>query len=174
MKQNQHSNFDPLPFVRQLLATISRTAINDPRKYILWLFAILIPVMILMVVVGKLPSFSTDATLLGMPLVSCDEHAVGWIAIGKATSLGVFSLGGAACGVFAIGGVSCGLFSIGGGTVGLIAAFGGGALGFYSMGGLAVGGHAFAGNGVAKGLYTAQGTQSESIIGEKDPKQVKN
>jgi hypothetical protein len=157
-----------------VLATISRTAINNPKKYILWLFAILIPIVILMVVAGKLPSFSTETKFLGLSLVSNDVHAVGWIAIGEMTSLGVFAFGGAACGVFAIGGVSCGLFSVGGLAIGLIASLGGGSLGFYSMGGFAIGGHAFAGNGVAKGLYTAEGTQSESIIGEQDPKQFKS
>jgi hypothetical protein len=164
MKQRTGLRIDPFPGFR---CWLERRAANPLRSHADRVAAILLIVGIIVAgflgrALGLPASYTSEAQLLGIPVLAWGDVPVAWIAVG-AIPIGVVAIGGLSVGLVAIGGVAVGLFSWGGLAIAALIASGGVGIGFYALGGLSIGAYAFAGGGVAYGYFVAQGRQRERL-----------
>ena len=115
--------------------------------------------------------FTSEARVLGMPMVSIAMGPDPTTGAGRGVAKGFIAVGDIAVGVFAVGGVSVGLVCTGGLSLGGIAlgglalgglamggcaagvcAMGGVAVGFLALGGVAIGVHALGGQSITLGI----------------------
>lgn len=164
MIEREGNHLNIFPRFDSVFASISNTAINDKKRYLFFLSAIVVfIILVLSLLQLSMDGYESSLKLFGLPIISIGDNAYGLIAIGGFAK-GFVAFGGVAVGFVAFGGVSIGILSFGGLGFGLVTALGGASFGFYSFGGFSVGAFSYAGGGVAKGYYKASGQQSESLF----------
>ncbi|TQV86172.1 hypothetical protein FKG94_01050 [Exilibacterium tricleocarpae] len=149
--------------MRRLSAALAGQGGSPHHKNLLLLAVLavfLLPALLMSVLDTALP-YSSDAALLGWPLLAIGDMPRGWISIGVAP-VGLIAIGAAPIGVVSLGGLALGLVSLGGIGVGLLMAVGGVAVGPYALGGISVG--LYAGGGCALGYFYADGRQYEKLL----------
>lgn len=168
MKTREFQKADIAPSLRTAIERIVVPVAQGQRTFQKWSYIIVLLALVLLALKSLLPlpnEYASSWTLWGLPVLAWGDAPVGWLAVGVA-AIGIVAIGAFSVGVVSIGGLSVGLIAIGGLGAGLFLAIGGLAAGYYSVGGYSVGAFSYAGGGSARGLFVAQGGQSEHLWGE--------